>query len=251
MLTDAKPSPDTYPNGATFMSRMILRRMMRRVLPEAVSLSLRREWLGRRVAVGKGYFEDDVPLLHTFVKPTDVCWDIGANIGTYTFHLSRMASKVFAFEPVPHSADILRDVKRRARLDNVVISRTALSDRVGRAKMAIPVDGFYGGYYLAQLDDGGKLEVDLSTVDALIASGVPEPDFIKCDVEGAESRVLAGAQEFLARRRPIWLLETFEDGVVEQLRSFGYSAHVRDDENRLMEVQTRVHERNYWFFPKP
>jgi FkbM family methyltransferase len=233
------------------MSRMILRRMMRHLLPKAASLRLRREWLGRRLAAGKGYFENDVPLLHTFVKPTDVCWDIGANIGTYTLHLSRAASKVFAFEPVPHNVETLRDVKRRARLDNVVISQIAISDRVGRSRMAIPVDGFYGGFYLAQLDDTGELEVDVSTIDALIASGVPEPDFIKCDVEGAESHVLAGARELLARRRPIWLLETFEDGVVELLLSLGYSAHVRDDENRLIEVKTRVHERNYWFFPKP
>jgi hypothetical protein len=26
---------------------------------------------------------------------------------------------------------------------------------------------------------------------------------------------------------------------------------VRDDDNRLVEVKTRVHERNYWFFPAP
>jgi hypothetical protein len=80
---------------------------------------------------------------------------------------------------------------------------------------------------------------------------VPEPDFIKCDVEGDESRVLAGARELLKRRRPICLLETFEDDVVKQLRSLGYSAHVRDDDNQLVEAATRVHERNYWFFPTP
>jgi hypothetical protein len=40
---------------------------------------------------GKGpQFEDDVPLLKTFIKPTDICWDIGANSGTYTVPLSRL-----------------------------------------------------------------------------------------------------------------------------------------------------------------
>jgi FkbM family methyltransferase len=233
------------------MSRMLLRRMMRNLLPEAVSLRLRREWLGRRLAAGKGHFENDVPLLKTYVKQTDTCWDIGANIGTYTLHLSRLAAKVFAFEPVTHNVETLRDVKRRARLDNVVVSQLALSDHVGRAKMAVPVEGFYGGLYLARLDDRGDVDVEVSTIDALIASGVPEPDFIKCDVEGAESAILAGARGLIARRRPIWLIETFEDDVVELVRSFGYSAHVRDDDNRLVEVKTRVHERNYWFFPAP
>jgi FkbM family methyltransferase len=185
---------------------MILRRAMRHLLPQAVSLRLRREWLGRRVGAGKGHFEDDVRLLKTYVNPADVCWDIGANTGTYTLHLSRLASKVFAFEPVPHNLDILQDVKRRAQLENVVISRLALSDRVGRGTMTIPVDGFYGGFYLARLDAAGELEIETSTIDALIASGVPEPDFIKCDVEGAESRVLDGARALIARRRHIWLL---------------------------------------------
>jgi len=223
---------------------------MRRVLPRAVSLRLRREWLGRRIAAGKGaHFEDDIPLLGAHVKPTDICWDIGANTGTYALHLSPLAAKVFAFEPVPHNADILHDVIRRAGLRNVVVSRTAVSDRVGHAKMTIPIDGFYGGFYLAQLAAAGELDVETSTVDALIASGVPEPDFIKCDVEGAESRVLEGAMNLIARRPPIWLLETFEDGVVERIRSFGYSAFVRDATGRLVEIDSRAAERNHWFFP--
>jgi FkbM family methyltransferase len=232
-----------------FMSRMFLRRTLRRLLPRSVALQIRRAWLGRRIAGGKGHFEDDVPLLETYVNSTDICWDIGANNGTYTLHLSKLARKVFAFEPVPHSAAILQDVKRLASLDNVVVSGVALSDRVGRAKMTVPVDGFYGGFYLARLDRAGELDVELSTVDALIASGIPEPDFIKCDVEGAESNVIAGARELIARRHPIWLLETFDDDVVTLLRSLGYDAFVRDEHNRLVEVLVRVHERNYWFFP--
>jgi FkbM family methyltransferase len=229
--------------------RMFLRRWMRRLLPASVSLWLRRQWLGRRVGAGMGHFEDDVPLLKDHVRQTDICWDIGANNGTYTLHLSRLAAKVFAFEPVPHSLGILQDVTRRAGLANVVISPLALSDRIGRATMTVPVEGFYGGFYLARLEEGGELDVEMSTIDALIASGVPEPDFIKCDVEGAETRVIAGARELIQRRPPVWLLETFEDEVVDLLRSLGYSACVRNGDQQLVEVAKRVHERNYWFFP--
>ena len=229
---------------------MLARRIMRRLLPRAVSLRMRREWLSRRISSGKGYFENDIALLDRFVKPTDVCWDIGANTGTYTLHLSRLASRVLAFEPVPHNFDILEDVIRRAGLTNVVTSRMALSDTVGRAAMHVPTDGFYGGFYLARLDEIGEFAVETTTVDALIANGAPEPDFIKCDVEGAERLVLAGARSLIARRPPIWLLETFEDGVVELVRSFGYTAHSRDQDNRLVEVTTRVAERNYWFLPR-
>ena len=169
--------------------------------------------------------------------------------GLYTLHLSRLTSQVFAFEPISHNVDILRDVVRRADLRNVRISRIALSDRVGNARMTVPVNGFYGGFYLAQLAEDGELDVELSTVDTLISAGVPEPDFIKCDVEGAELRVLAGARTLIERRHPVWLLETFENDAVDLLRSWGYSAFVRDQQHRLVEVKARVHERNYWFFP--
>jgi FkbM family methyltransferase len=230
---------------------MIPRRLLRRLLPQQVALRLRREWLARQVASGKGpHFEDDIPLLKTFVKPTDICWDIGANAGTYTLHLSRLATQVFAFEPVPHNFDILRDVTKHARLTNVVSRSLALSDKVGRARMAVPVEGFYGGFYLASFDTAGALDVETSTIDALIAQGVPEPDFIKCDVEGVEDLVLDGAREFLGRRHPIWLLETFRDEIVARMRSLGYTAHSRDSRNRLVEVTGLAQDRNYWFFPK-
>jgi FkbM family methyltransferase len=229
---------------------VIVRRAMRRLLPQAIALRLRREWLSRRIAAGHGHLENDIALLQDYVRPTDVCWDIGANSGTYALHLSRLAAQVFAFEPVPHNYQILRDVKTRAHLDNVVTRQLALSDTIGRSRMAVPVEGFYGGFYLAGFDDDGPIEVATSTIDALVADGVPEPDFIKCDVEGAERLVIAGAQHYLARRRPIWLLETFCDDIVPLMRSLGYSAHTRDADNRLVEVSARVHERNYWFFPE-
>jgi FkbM family methyltransferase len=229
---------------------VIVRRAMRRLLPQPLALRLRREWLSRRIAAGKGHVENDIPLLRHYVKPTDICWDVGANSGIYALHLSRLAAKVFAFEPVPHNFQILQEVTARAHLDNVVTRQLALSDTVGRSRMAVPVEGFYGGFYLAGFDDDGPLEVATSTIDALIADGVPEPDFIKCDVEGAEGLVIAGARQLLARRRPSWLLETFRDDIVPLMRSLGYSAHTRDADNRLVEVSARVHERNYWFFPE-
>src|SRR5258705_11359100 len=128
--------------------------------------------------------------------------------------MAGLVGKFFAFEPVPHNFEILEAVKRLGRLNNVAARRLAISDVGGTARMSIPVAGFYGGYYMAAFDAGGALEVQTATIDGLIAEGVPEPDFIKCDVEGAEARVVAGARSLIARRHPIWLLETFEDAVL-------------------------------------
>jgi hypothetical protein len=117
--------------------------------------------------------------------------------------------------------------------------------------MTIPTEGFYGGFYLAALDDGGEVPVSTASIDGLIARGMPEPDFIKCDVEGVETRVLDGARSLIARRHPIWLLETFEDHVVPRMISLGYAAYVHVGNGRLEPVQARTPQhRNYFFVPQ-
>jgi FkbM family methyltransferase len=226
------------------------RRALRAVLPVPIALYCRRQWLGRRVAAGKGYREGDVDLLPQLVRKTDVCWDIGANAGMYALPLARLGAKVFAFEPVPHNLDILRLATRLSRADNIVIKAIAISDTNGPARMVVPTAaGFYGGFYLAQFDDKGELPVTMATIDSLIEGGLPAPDFIKCDVEGAEGRVIAGARKLIAERHPIWLLETFREDVMTLMQSLGYSAHVRTDEGRLVPVSARTHARNYVFLP--
>jgi FkbM family methyltransferase len=232
------------------MSPWLGRRMLRAVLPKSMALRLRQEWMARRVVQGKGHREGEIQLLPSLVGKADVCWDIGANTGTYTIELSRLSSKVFAFEPVPHSLNTVRQVKRLARLDNVEIRALAMSNAPGHARFSVPTEGFYGGFYLASLDPQGELEVETATIDGLIEQGVPEPDFIKCDVEGAEALVIEGAGHLLSRRRPIWLLETFDANVLPLMESFGYTTHVREADNSLTRVSSfRPQSRNYIFLP--
>jgi FkbM family methyltransferase len=229
---------------------VIVRRALRWILPPRLALALRRQWLARRVATEAGRLEGEIQLLPRFVRPTDVCWDIGANAGTYALALSPLASRVFAFEPIPHNVGILEQVKKRARLHNVSIQRVAIGDIDGPGRMTIPIDGFYGGYYLAALDDGGSLSVSIASIDVLIANGLPQPDFIKCDVEGAETRVINGARSLIARRHPIWLLETFEDDVLPLMQSLGYVAHIHVGHANIERVLVRdARHRNYLFLP--
>lgn len=224
------------------------RRILRRLLPKPVALRLRQEWLARQVASGKGHREGEIELLPRLVKPNFICWDIGANTGTYTIALSRLAKAVIAFEPVPHSFATVRQVTELAHLTNVELHRTAMSDARGHSRFSVPSEGFYGGYYRASFDAAGALEVETDTIDGLIARGVPEPDFIKCDVEGAEKPVIAGARGLLARRRPVWLLETFDPTVLPLMESFGYTTHVRTTDNTLRRVSAfDARSRNYFF----
>jgi len=230
---------------------MFGRRLLRWLLPRPVALALRREWLVRRVLTER-VVESDLQLLPKFVRSTDICWDVGANAGMYTVPLSRLAAHVFAFEPVPHNVEILEKVKARAGLTNVTIRREAIADVDGSGRMTVPTEGFYGGYYMAALDETGDVPVATASVDGLIARGVPEPAFIKCDVEGGETRVIEGARALIARRHTVWLLETFEDHVLPLMISLGYAAYIHEGGGRLGPVEARnPRHRNYIFAVAP
>jgi FkbM family methyltransferase len=230
--------------------RQSLRVLLRKVLPAPVALYLREVWIARQVVAGRAHLETDIAVLDRFVSASDVCWDIGANSGTYTLALARLAQEVIAFEPVPHNERILRRVKDLARLNNVQIQTSALSDRAGSARMSVPTEGFYGGYYMAALDDEGGLIVRSASVDGLLAEGLKEPDFIKCDAEGAEARIVNGARGLIARRPPIWLMETFEDDLFDLMHSLGYTAYLCTRSREIVPAPRRLaSDRNYWFVP--
>ncbi len=230
------------------MIPMTLRVAARYFLPATFGRALHRHVHLRRVLRGT-HAEGDVALLASVVRPDDVCWDIGANVGMYVVPLARLSRTVVAFEPVAESRAILTEAIRRLRLTNVRVSADAVCDVVGLGRMHVPAHGFYGGYSFAELSADGEESVATTTIDALVAAGGPAPDFIKCDVEGAESRVIAGAAALIARTRPTWLLETFEDRVLEEMLDLGYQGFLFDyRQGRMLETRRReTWCRNYWF----
>jgi hypothetical protein len=81
-----------------------------------------------------------------------------------------------------------------------------------------------------------EIEVPTSTLDAEVAHhGLEHVDLVKCDVEGAELLVLAGARRVLREHRPVVLLEADDlhqaredaraDDVVETVIGHGYDAY--------------------------
>ena len=139
----------------------------------------------------------------TFVRPGDLCFDIGAHVGDRSRCWRRLgAAKVVAVEPQPDFARLLRLLFWR---DPAV---TVLEQAVGSAPgtLALRVsprtptvttgsDAFIAETTrvpsFAWVDWSGRVEVPVTTLDALIGTH-GEPAFAKIDVEGMEHEVLAG-----------------------------------------------------------
>lgn len=140
----------------------------------------------------------------------DVVWDIGANIGVHSILFGKRAKKVISIEPYPPNIKSLRG-NLVLNSVNADVRPVALSDRDGKELFSLPATDSPGDQWPALLPESisgsrqSKLqnsevsEVDVKRGDQLIENGVPSPDLIKIDVEGASHKVLSGMSQTLRK----------------------------------------------------
>lgn len=159
--------------------------------------------------------EGEIELLRSRLKPRAVLVDVGANVGTFSIQLARAVDglAVLAVEPVPQVHEALQANIRKNGLEaSVQTSQVALSDRRGAA---IVTSDLAACNYVLPGEHGRPPpraeEVPETTLDALVQERrLERVDFVKCDVEGMELRVLRGAEGVLERFSPELLLEIDE-----------------------------------------
>jgi FkbM family methyltransferase len=146
------------------------------------------------------------------MKPGMRIIDVGANYGYYTMLFADIAThtgQVFAVEPNPAAADLLRQSVRLNGFDRQVqVIETALgATQGGLAQLVVP-DGEpkNASVKVQPTGDVSLHQVTLTTLDHL-TTDLERVDFIKIDAEGSEEAIIAGTQNLLHRCRPSLLLE--------------------------------------------
>lgn len=160
------------------------------------------------------------------VRPGDVVFDVGANVGYYTLLASRAVGPtglVCAFEPVPRNLAFLRRHLALNRADNVRVVPAALSDVEGEMSFDPGPNPLAGA-----LGEGGALRVPVTSLDAFLARAeTPPPRVVKLDVEGEELRALEGARDLLSTVGPTAFVATHSPELhcacADLLRGLGYS----------------------------
>jgi FkbM family methyltransferase len=140
-----------------------------------------------------------------FIRPGDLCFDIGAHVGNRMRVFLDLGARVVALEPQPAFADLLR--RWYGHRPDVTVIEAALGAAIGEAEMRVSdlhptvttlsaawaervsrEDSFAG----VKWERRGRVRV--TTLDALIeAHGLPA--FCKIDVEGYELEVLRGLSQ--------------------------------------------------------
>lgn len=172
-------------------------------------------------------------LVTEFVQPGHTVWDIGANIGLFTFTAATRAGPggyVLAVEADTWNVALLRRscVLRTSASAPVDVVPVAISDIDGFARLNIAVrnrsTNHLEGHGSTQT--GGVREtqvVPTATLDHLLGN-FPAPDVLKIDIEGAEVLALAGATAVL-ERRPVIICEVAVENaaaVRDVLIPYGY-----------------------------
>jgi FkbM family methyltransferase len=147
-----------------------------------------------------GYYERTiVEWLCSELSPTDVFWDVGANIGAITLVAARRCARVVAFEPEPTTMAKLRNNVHVNGLNNVRLEPIALSDQDGDVMLTLGPECNSGMNSIAlRRTDRPSISVKTTTADAFLSAIASDaPTVMKIDVEGAEARVLRGAPKLL------------------------------------------------------
>lgn len=157
-----------------------------------------------------------IQMARTHLTERSVVWDIGANVGVFSFASALLASKgtVVAVEadiwlagllyrtcllPVYEGCDV-RIIPAAVAEKRGVMS--FLIAEGGRASNALEVAGGR-----TQMGDVRMRQfVPTLTLDSLLESQ-PAPDFVKIDIEGAEWMALCGADRLLDEVRPLFYIE--------------------------------------------
>ena len=153
------------------------------------------------------------------LRPDDVFFDVGAMFGLYTAlagqHLPE--GSVVAFEPYPPNVTALERTIELNDLSNVSVHEVALGDENGSAEFESPSLAYHAELetHLHEQASRGVTDptppddaldvpevetftAETRTGDSLVAGGVPQPNLVKIDVEGAEPLVVEGMRETLA-----------------------------------------------------
>jgi len=168
------------------------------------------------------------------VRPGDTVWDIGANVGLFTFAAAGIAGPkghVYSFEP---DTFLVRILRRSAALPNpnaapVEVVPVAVADGLALQRFHIAARARSSNYldgHGATQTGGIREDQTVMTVSLeWLAAQLPPPNVLKIDAEGAEGRILSAGAEVLRRYQPRLICEVAgenADEVSRILRDCGY-----------------------------
>ena len=224
------------------------------------------------------YEKSEQRLVTRLVKPGMLVFDIGANIGDYSILLSKLvgsSGKVYSFEPASTTFNQLQERLISLKINNVYEFKKAFySDdtqiefnefpddfsvwnSIGKPQMLDPQgSGQYVPITNTEIVEAIKLD------SFCLENSIDHIDYLKIDVEGAESDVLEGSRELLKNKSIRYIQFEISQKMLEGLNRIakstfdilienGYECHRITEEGNIGEVvvDSNSFYENYIAFP--
>jgi hypothetical protein len=136
-------------------------------------------------------FNQEISFYSALLKPSDLCFDVGANIGEKSEVLLKVGANVIAFEPQP---DCVQELQARCfpYRNRIEIIQSTVGAEIGEAELYISSYSSATSSLFQDWSEGSKtIKLPMTTLDQAITKfGIPS--YCKIDVEGWEFEVLKG-----------------------------------------------------------
>ncbi len=178
--------------------------------------------------------------------------EAGAHIGYYTVYFARRfpSARIHAFEPNPHSFQLLtrnlrhNDIQNRVRshacgLAETEADRSLVMDRYTAATSRF--DTLLPSRLYSRFGAVGTSTVPVKPLDAVVQQeNIHSVDFVKIDVEGYERKVIEGMQQVMTTHSPLIYFELHGEtlserqdrllAILDLLYSLDYRVHQLQDD---------------------
>lgn len=176
---------------------------------------MRVDWQIHRSFAYGSWEPEVVDAIQRNVTPGMTAMDIGAHGGFYSLLFSKAvgpAGRVFAFEPLPANTRVLEENILLNGIRNIFSRHEAVADFSGELSFQFPHHNrsLVAGPVAAG-DSLGTFSVPCISLDDFMREECAAVDFIKMDVEGAETDVLRGARNLLHAFHPGMMIELHDD----------------------------------------
>lgn len=152
--------------------------------------------VGHQLLMYRSYEPFETSLVLKHLKPADIVYVVGANIGYYPILCASHGARVYAFEPDPTNFDLLIRSLEMNKLSGVTALPVAVGSRDGGTVLSVsPTNS--GDHQTGLVEGRSHLRVPVRMLDTLVTDGTPAPTLIIMDVQGAELDVLRGAEATL------------------------------------------------------
>ena len=217
--------------------------------PEGIPITINIDDIGQLMHFYFPYCSELRTLLYDLLLPGDFCIDLGANSGIFSSLMAECVSKngiVIAVDPNPGNISQIQNTIKYCDL-KIIPLQAAVAGKDSIATFILPENGrSESGEIFLDREDG--LSVRTMTIQTILNETMVTriPDFIKYDIEGAESELLESLNAIHSQgQHPILLVEFHPNKINERkgdheyirkrLRAMGYEErHVTKCGSRYM-----------------